>query len=277
MATLVDAGIRPFLIGRAGCEIEPVTGADLALRWDTAGDLAKQLANLKDPIVLNIAGYFVSKHVPADIPTLIASNLEFPIKISEAITLSATPRIVNVGTSWEYSDTGVSKAANLYAQIKALNAVTLEWYAQYFPLQALNLKLNDTYGGDDTRSKLMPLLHSCAQEKKTITLNAWAQRLNLLHIADVQEGIMAAALHTDNIAPGNVQEAFILGEETISLGNIIEMIKSGPAPHLSVSFKDMRRKNTNLRDVWTDAPRLPNWQPRIALKEGLDDYFRGIL
>lgn len=275
-ATLISAGIRPFLIGRPGQTIEPIAGADIADCWDTPEDLAKQLANLANPIMLNIAGHFVSRHSPSDIPPLVAGNLEFPIKIFEAVAISGADRIVNVGTSWEYSDQGVPEPANLYAQLKAQNAVTLEWYARRFPLKAINLKLNDTYGGQDTRSKLMPLLHSCAKGKRQAALNAWAQRVNLLHIIDVQEGLMAAALHTASLAPGMVKTAFLLGEETITIGSLTELLRTGPAPYLSVSFKETQRENPNLRGVWTSAPRLPNWQARIKLEDGLADYFGGI-
>lgn len=274
--TLVRAGLRPFLIGRPGRTIEPLAGADVASCWDTPRELAKQLADLSDPVVLNIAGHFVSQHSPSDISSLVAGNLEFPIKIFEAVAISGATRIVNVGTSWEYSDQGVPEPANLYAQLKSSNAVTLEWYARQFPLKAINLKLNDTYGGHDTRSKLMPLLHSCAKERQPATLNAWAQRLNLLHIVDVQEGLMAAALHTASLAPGSVQTAFLLGEETITIGSLTELVRKGPAPHLSVSFKEIGLENPDLRGVWSGAPRLPNWQPRISLEVGLADYFGSI-
>lgn len=276
IASLVQAGVRPFLIGRPGRDIAPVAGADVASRWETPEDLSRQLADLAAPVVLNIAGHFVSQHNPSDIPVLVAGNLEFPIKVFEAVALSGMTRIVNVGTSWEYSDQGAPEPANLYAQLKAANAATLEWYARQFPLQAVNLKLNDTFGGCDTRAKLMPLLYDCAMKRQAAALNAWAQRLNLLHIVDVQEGLIAAALHTANIEPCTVQTAFLMGEQTVTVGALTQLVRDGPVPDLSVSFKDKRRVNHSLRDVWTSAPRLPNWQPRISLEVGLADYFGSI-
>jgi len=273
LETLERAEIRPFLIGRPGATVEAPTGADVAGPWDSPADLAKQLADLVDPVMLNIAGHFVSRHTPSDILPLIAGNLEFPVKLFEALALSGKTRIVNIGTSWEYTDRGAPEPANLYAQLKASNAATLEWYARHFALQALNLKLNDTYGGSDGRTKLLPLLHARAKDAEPTVLNAWAQRLNLLHITDVQEGLLAAALHTAHIAPGSVEMAFLLGAETISIGALTERLIAGPAPRLSVTFKDNRRENPDLRDVWTDAPRLSGWRPRIALETGLADYF----
>ena len=273
LETLLRAKIRPFLIGRPGANVKAPTGADAAAPWDTPEDLARQLAGLANPVLLNIAGYFVSRHGPSDITPLIAGNLEFPVRIFEAVALAGVSRIVNIGTSWEYSDRGAPEPANLYAQLKAANATTLEWYTRNFSLRALNLKLNDTYGGNDGRAKLMPLLHARAKDGQPANLNAYAQRLNLLHIVDVQEGLLAAALHTAQIETGTAQTAFLMGAETVTIGALTEQIKAGPGPRLAVNFRDPRSENPSLRDVWTDAPQLPGWQPRILLRAGLADYF----
>ena len=271
--TLVGAGVRPFLIGRPGSTIEPVDGADVAARWDSPADLAKQLAELADPVLLNIAGYFVSRHMPADIAPLISGNLEFPTQIFEALMLSGHSRIINVGTSWEYSDRGAAEPANLYAQLKAANAQTLEWYARQSPIQGINLKLNDTYGGDDTRPKLMPLIKKSWIAGRPAKLRYWAQQINFLHITDVIEGLLAAALHTSDVAANTTETAFLLSNETIKLGLLTDLLCDEIAPGLDITFENIATEDPKLRGVWDEAPRLPNWSPRIKIAEGMADYF----
>ena len=274
IATLVDAGVRPFLIGRSCCTIEPLAGADVAARWDTPADLAKQLAELADPVVLNIAGHFVSRHKPADIAPLVSGNLEFPTQIFEALMLSGNSRIVNVGTSWEYTDSGAAEPANLYAQMKAANAQTLDWYARQAPIQGINLKLNDTYGGDDTRPKLMPLIKKSWIGGRPTRLRSWAQQINLLHITDVIEGLLAAALHTGDVVANTTETAFLLSRETMKLGILTDLLSDEIAPGLDITYEDSAAENPKLRGVWDDAPRLPNWSPRIKISEGMVDFFR---
>ena len=274
LESLRGGGIRPFLIPRPGVALPEITGADTASPWKGAEDLAAQIAPLNNPVILNIAGHFVSRHVAAEIPALVSGNLEFPLMIFEALKLSGHSRIVNVGTSWEYSDTGEDISANLYAQLKSANAKSLEWYSREVPLRAVNLKLNDTYGGNDTRAKLLPLLKSRWLGRQAALLRSWAQPINLLHITDVLEGLLAAALHTADLPPHRVETAFLLSSETVKLGALTARLTDAIAPELSVQFEDMATENPALRDVWETAPRLPNWHPRISLDDGLRDYFR---
>ncbi|MFX0543393.1 NAD-dependent epimerase/dehydratase family protein [Roseovarius sp. S4756] len=273
LATLRAAGIRPYLIPRPGTAPPRTPDADTATPWIGAEDLAEQITRLNNPVILNIAGHFVSRHVATDIPPLVAGNLEFPLLIFETLKLSGHSRIVNIGTSWEYSATGAERPANLYAQLKAFNAKSLESYASEAPFRAINLKLNDTYGGNDTRSKLLPMLKCRWLGGQAALLRSWAQPINLLHIADVQEGLLAAALHTEDLPLHTVKTAFLLGSETVKLGALTARLKDGIAPELSVQFKDMAEEDPALRDVWETAPRLPNWHPRISLDDGLRDYF----
>lgn len=74
LSALRAAGIRPFLIPGPGTAQPGTEGADTAEPWAEAEDLAAQISRLTDPVILNIAGHFVSSHVAADIPTLVAGT-----------------------------------------------------------------------------------------------------------------------------------------------------------------------------------------------------------
>lgn len=273
LKTLRDADLRPFLIQRPNVAPLDIKGADFAQQWHTADDLAAQLAKLPNPVILNIAGHFVSRHMATDIVPLVSGNLEFPLMIFESLRLLGCGRIVNVGTSWEFTDSGVEKPANLYAQLKASNAQSLEWYARDTPLRGINLKLNDTYGGQDTRSKLLPLLKKSWQSEQSAQLRSRAQHINLLHITDVQEGLLAAAVYTAVMTPHSVETAFLIAEETVKMGQLTDRLQDGIAPGLRVTYVDMAETNDALRGVWTAAPRLPNWTSRVSLTEGMREYF----
>lgn len=273
LASLRQAGHRPFIIGRPGREPAALEGAQTARRWDSPAELALQLADLRDPVILNIAGHFVSRHGPSDIPVLVSGNLEFPLMIFEALSLSGHKRIVNIGTSWEFSDTGAPEPANLYAQLKASNALALDYFARQTPLRAINLKLNDTYGGNDTRDKLMPLLKQRWRDGQPAALRASRQKINLLHLTDVLEGLLAAAVETASLADHACRTAFLLGNETVTLETLAVRLTSSIATTLTISF-ETTSPVPGLRQVWEGAPRLDSWSPRISLEAGLRNYFR---
>lgn len=273
LESLICAGLRPFLIPRPGITLPKIQDVEVATAWTHPEALAAQLEKLENAVILNIAGHFVSRHAASDIRPLVSGNLEFPLLIFEALKLTKHSCIVNIGTSWEYSDSGAQEPANLYAHLKAANARSLEWYAREAPFRAVNLKLNDTYGGKDTRTKLLPLLKSHWISRQKAQLRSQAQQVNFLHIADVQEGLLAAALLTTELLPHEVITAFLLSDETVTLGSLTARLQQRIAPELSVFFDDISEENRALRGVWEDAPRLPNWTPRISLDDGLRDYF----
>ncbi|WP_299377783.1 NAD(P)-dependent oxidoreductase [uncultured Tateyamaria sp.] len=272
VSTLISAGHTPFLIGRIDTVQAPVAGAAMAAPWSDAHALSRQLMTLDAPVVLNIAGHFVSRHSATDIPALVSGNLEYPLTIFEAAADAGDTPIVNVGTSWEFSDKGAPTPANLYAQLKAANAQTLEYYARTRALKGVNLKLNDTFGGKDTRGKVMGAMRDAWLAGRSMQLRSWAQPINLLHITDVVEGLFAAAQRATQLPLQTVDTAFLMHDETVTLGAISELL-ADIVPEFAIDFDDRRQEDSSLRDVWADAPRLTQWEPRVTLEAGLRSYF----
>ncbi|MDA8984141.1 NAD(P)-dependent oxidoreductase, partial [Planktomarina temperata] len=241
--------------------------------WNDARELAGQLEKLDNPVLLNLAGHFISSHSPENISALVSGNLQFPIEIFEALSLSGHSRIVNIGTSWEYSDDGKKEPANLYASLKASNAEHLKWYAQNFPLRAINLKLNDTFGGSDNRKKLLPYLKQSWRDGEPAELRSSSQLINLLHINDVMGGILHAAEQTLSLDSHEELTAFLLGNYTVSIGEVIDTINQKIIPDLNVRFVENPQSKSVQRGVWESAPRLTGWTPQLTLQHGLKIYF----
>lgn len=270
---LVARGLRPFLIGRPSTVLPDVPGAAMSRPWSDPAELAEQLSALDNPVMLNIAGHVVRTHTPGDLRDIVEGNLTYPAQIFEAVALCGAGRLVNVGTSWEYSDCGAPEPVNLYAAIKKSNALVLNWYAGQHPIRAINLKLNDTYGGDDRRNKLIPLLkqHACTSE--LVQLGYSSQLLNLTYIDDVIRAILWAGQLTANQQTGTVEEAFLFGAETRSIGEIVNLIQIITGKALSVRFRGTVPEDHTLRGIWNGAPRLRDWHPKTDLRTGLQTYF----
>jgi nucleoside-diphosphate-sugar epimerase len=182
--------------------------------------------------------------------------------------------LVNAGTSWEYTDSGGPEPLNLYAAVKKSNAIVLDWYARQHPIRAINLKLNDTYGGDDRRTKLMPLLKYHAFTGEPVQLGYSAQPLNLTYITDVLRAILWAGQLTADQQPGTVEEAFLFGAETPTIGEIVALIQQITDNALNVRFRGTTPTDQLLRGIWHDAPRLRDWRPKTDLRTGLENYLK---
>ena len=270
---LITAGLKPVLIGRPHLSLPLIEGTSSVPTWNNARELAAYLKKLDNAVLLNLAGYFASNHSPENIGALVSGNLQFPLEIFEALSISGHSQIVNIGTSWEYSDCGKKDPSNLYANLKASNADHLRWYAQNFSLRAINLKLNDTYGGNDTRKKLLPYLKKSWRDRKAAKLRSASQEINLLYITDVIRGILHAAKQTFSLESHREVTAFLLGDYTLTVGELINTINQKTTPNLIVQFNEDPKLKSVRRGVWEDAPRLKGWEPQFSLQNGLKSYF----
>ena len=270
---LISRNMRPFLIGRPGVQLPEIHGAIMSKPWTDPSDLAEQLSMFKNSVTINLAGHFVKDHSTRDLTDMLTGNLTYPVQIFEAIALCGGGRLVNIGTSWEYTDVGIPEALNLYAALKKSNASVLEWYASKHSIRAINLKLNDTYGGEDGRPKLMPLLKHHYMTGEPAQLGYSSQLLNLTYITDVIRAILWACQLTADQQPGNVEEAFVFGSETASLGEIVTMLQEITDNKLMVRFRGSLPEKQRLRGIWSSAPNLRDWQPETNLFMGLKTYF----
>lgn len=236
-------------------------------------DLVEVISKINSPILVNLAGYFVGQHKIQDIDALLEGNFQFSVKMFEAFTRAGCRKILNIGTTWEYDDAGRHRPENLYAATKSANALILEWYRREYSLSVINLKLNDTYGGDDDRKKLMPLLKAAYYQRQPVELRFKNQQINLLYIDDVCSGIMAAAnsLHSNECSKS--KDLFLLGAETVTLGELIEYCNFDLRRSVQVRFTDETKVSENLRRIWNNAPLVPNWQPKVDLNNGIRRYF----
>ena len=270
---LKQRGFTPFLIGREAAPTQSILGCKVAKPWKSIVDLKRQLQDLDTPIIINIAGFFASNHKTANFSELVESNFGYPISIMEAVSDISEAKMVNIGTSWEFDDLGNKFPSNLYAQLKACNSSVADWYASHHDIRTINLKLNDTFGGNDNRSKLMPMLKSHYTKGTIAKLNYSSQLINLLHISDVCEGLLSAARRTFSLSPHSSETAFLYAKETVSLKELVHRINSSATNTLQVHFKGEQPSGHRLREIWRDAPRLKGWQPKLDLNQALSEYF----
>ena len=274
---LSQQGHSPFLIGRKGVPTKPVPNCKVTTLWNSTTQLKNQLLELEDPVIINIAGLFASDHKSAEYMEFVDANFCYSLSIMEAISDHPHAKIVNIGSSWEYDDLGNNVPENLYAQLKACNSNVAEWYAINHDIRTINLKLNDTFGGDDNRAKLMPIIKTHYMNGTVAQLRFSAQLINLLHISDVCEGLLSAAYRTYVLPPNTSETAFLYAKETLSLSNLIRRINTLGSKSLRVQFQAEYPSECGLRGVWDQAPLLQGWQPKMNLNQSLQSYFLGHL
>lgn len=268
-------GFSPFLIGRKATQTTaiPTLGCRVARPWTTESELQRQLMDLENPVIVNLAGCFASDHKAANFSALVDSNFGYSSSIIEAISDLPEAKMVNIGTSWEFDDIGSKSPTNLYAQLKACTASVADWYALHHDIRTINLKLNDTFGGQDNRAKLMPILKSNYMNGTVAELKFSSQLINLLHITDVCEGLLHAAQRTFELSPQTSETAFLFGKESVTLLELVRRINALGSNVMRVNFQGDYPAEQRLREIWQEAPLLEGWQPKLDLNQALSDYF----
>ncbi|MDU0459973.1 MAG: NAD(P)-dependent oxidoreductase [Geobacteraceae bacterium] len=270
---LLADGWKVHLIVRAGSPLKLV--ADLETRLTvhryhgTAEDLSAIVRQAAPDLVFHLASLFLAQHRPEDIEPLICSNVLFPVQLLEAMTANGCHRLVNAGTSWQhYRNSGYSPV-NLYAASKQAFEVLMQYYLETTPLQAVTLKLFDTYGPGDPRPKLIKLLGTVARQSAPLAMSPGEQLIDLVHIDDVVEAfVLAGERLLDSLVEGHENFPVSSGRP-LSLRELVAIYEKILGKKLPLEWGGRPYRPREVMVPWNDGRPLPGWRPRVGLEQGL--------
>ena len=142
--------------------------------------------------VFHLATHFAAEHDPAQIDELVNSNITFGMKVAEAAASNKVENFINVGTNWQYYHSASYRPLNLYASLKQAFEDILLYYSDAKGLKVANVILFDTYGDNDNRQKLIPLLLANKLGDKPIKLSPGEQLMDLTHVDKVVSTLLLA-------------------------------------------------------------------------------------
>ncbi|MCJ8294568.1 MAG: NAD(P)-dependent oxidoreductase [Oceanospirillaceae bacterium] len=192
--------------------------------------------------VIHTASYYVAEHTSQDLPVLIESNLKYGLDLLEAMRTSGARRILNIGTAWQGYEGVDRRPVNLYAATKQSFEDLIAYYCDAEEFSAISLRLNDTYGEEDKRMKLLKLLISRGVNQKALDMSGGEQIINITHVEDVCRAISFAI----NIMPecSNIDKYNLQSNSNFSLRELAKLIEDeiGIAVPINWSVKEYRRR-----------------------------------
>jgi nucleoside-diphosphate-sugar epimerase len=148
-------------------------------------DLKKQLSNYKIDYIVHAATHYVKKHKPSDINKIIESNILFPTIITDLLCNKKIKKFINFGTVWQHYNTKKDSAYNLYASSKqAFNNIFNYYKNQFSETKFYNLLISDTFGKNDVRKKLIPIIVKNYNKKNTTNIPKNLS-INLVNVKDI--------------------------------------------------------------------------------------------
>jgi len=235
----------------------------------TTAGMAQIIAAARPDIVVHLASLFVADHKASEIEALIASNLLFGVQVLEGMEQAGVRRLVNTGSAWQNFNGDNYNPVNLYAATKEAFEDLVKFYVEARNFSVTNLKLYETYGPDDARKKLLPLLLAAAKSGTRLDLSPGEQLLDFVHVNDIVSAFVMAA---DRQVRGdaNKWETFALSSQSpISVRDLVRLLQEASPLPLDIDFGTRPYRKREVMIPWASNCWPPGWSPQISLRDGL--------
>ncbi len=220
-------------------------------------------------LTYHVASLFVSEHKPEEVTPLVTSNVLFPCQLAEALASRGSGNLVNVGTSWQHFENHDYSPVCLYAATKQAFEALLQFYVETDRLKVVTLKLFDTYGPGDPRPKLFSLLRRLAASGEGLGMSPGGQLQDLVYVDDVVEALVMAGqrLRRGEVAASEVYA--VSSGAPIPLKDLVAAFAAAAGRSLDIEWGGQPYRQREVMVPWSRGERLPGWQPRVGLEEGL--------
>ena len=164
---LIECGHNIHILVREGSDTSCITeDVNIYLHNGDVNELVKLFKKEKFDGVIHLASLFLSSHNPNDLSKLIASNIQLGTELLEASKSSKVVWFVNTGTFWQNYQNEDYNPVNLYAATKEAFENIAKFFTETSNLVFVTIKLNDTFGPNDTREKVFNLWTKMSQSGK---------------------------------------------------------------------------------------------------------------
>lgn len=216
----------------------------------------------------HLAGLFIGTHRPDDVSHLVESNVAFGSRLAESLAARGPVAFVNAGTYWQHVGGEPYKPASLYAATKQAFEDILRFYADAGSLKVVSLRIFDTYGPDDPRPKLLNLLLDAARSGGPLDTSAGEQLIDLVHVDDVAAAFLVAA----NVAAGqdvDLSSYAVASGSPLRLRDLAAKVEAVTGRRVNARWGAKPYRPHEMFEPWDAGPRLPGWEPKIGLDDGL--------
>ncbi|MFL5861662.1 MAG: SDR family NAD(P)-dependent oxidoreductase [Solirubrobacteraceae bacterium] len=206
-------------------------------------------------------------------------NVLGSLNVAQACLTAGVDRVVHTSTSEVYGSARqvpITEAHPLepqspYAASKLSADKLMDSWHRSFDLPVVVLRPFNTYGPRQSARAIIPTIISQALAGDTLRLGSLHPRRDLTFVRDTAAGMIAAAT-----APEAVGQTIQLGTgEAVSVGEIVDLVGElmGKELHPVLDEARVRPTNSEVELLLSDPARareILGWEPRVALREGLE-------
>lgn len=273
---LLDLGYNIFAIIRDKSIINDLEKKNIKcfVETDNINDLIFFIKNNKIDGIIHLASLFLVNHKSEDINNIIESNITFSTRLLESAIKSNVKWFLNTGTFWQNYNNQEYSPINLYASTKEAFINIAQYYTETSDICFLTIKLNDTYGKNDTRAKLISTWVKISETGEKMDMSAGEQLIDIVYIKDIisaYNNLIELLKNNTNYKELKNQIFSVSSLKPIKLREMAEIFEKVSNKKLNINWgaRDYREREIML--PWNKFKLVPNWKPKFDLYSGIKD------
>jgi nucleoside-diphosphate-sugar epimerase len=269
---LLDKDYEIHCIVRINSNISSIDKRAIIFKYD--GNIDSLLEYCKDERfdgVIHLASLFLSSHTKDNISGLISSNIQFGTELLEASKETNIKWFINTGTFWQNYEDEEYNPVNLYAATKEAFKDIAKYYTETSGLVFTTIKLNDTFGPNDTRNKVFNLWKKIAKSGEALEMSEGEQIIDISYIEDVINAyeILINYLNLDENNEFKNKEFVITNNEKMSLKNLSKIFEEVTNSKLNIIWGARPYRDREVMIPYDNERIVPNWKQKYTLKEAI--------
>ncbi len=221
--------------------------------------------------VLHLASLVLVNHTLEDIEPLIVSNILFSTRLLEASVNNEVKWFINTGTFWQHYNNEAYNPVNLYAATKQAFEDIAKYYYETQKINFVTLKLNDTFGSNDTRSKIFNLWGKAVQNEENLGMSPGEQIIDISYIENIVDAYMQmlTQLQEDKTYDYAGEVFAVTSEERMSLKNLAKLYEEVTQASVDITWGGRPYRDREVMIPWTNGKPVPGWKQKISLRDAI--------
>ena len=228
--------------------------------------LNSKLKKIKVNAVIHCATHYTKVHEFSDIKKFCNSNLLLGNIILENLSTMNVSKFINFSTVWEDSNAKKNNIKNLYAAYKKSFSTVLNFYKKKVKkVKFYELMISDTFGKNDSRTKIINTLKSNYQKKKTTNVVSRNLYVNLLNISDIIGAINL--IITRSIIP---KKYLLKNKFDTKIFDLVKIFNKQNKKQLKVKW----HSNSLVKNKIYPYDKLKGWKPKNSNIKDIINYIK---
>ena len=223
--------------------------------------------------VIHLASNIVVEHKPSDIEGLINSNLTFGTYLLEASKQNNVQWFINTGTFWQNYQNDAYNPVNLYAASKEAFETIAKYYTETSNLIFVTIKLNDTFGPNDTRPKVFNLWNNLTKSGETLQMSKGEQIIDISYIEDIINSYLLLIAHLNSKQAKTFKnKTFVVSNgEKCNLRNLAVLFEKIAGCKLNINWGGREYRQREVMEPYSQGTCVPGWEQKYTLEESIEN------